>query len=110
MWDEIGSNKIFPFDRICNESTAVQGDFTSIYLQKTPPFLQRLSLFESFSIRPRSIMTSPWVPLCIHWGRCLVMCGIFGPRFQKAGELGLPVGVMPFKGLSQHIDDLEDGW
>ena len=40
------------------------------------------------------------------------MCGIFGPspRFQKAGELGLPVGVMPFKGLSQHIDDLEDGW
>lgn len=28
--------------------------------------------------------------------------------FQKAGELGLPVGVMPFKGLSQHIDDLEE--
>lgn len=29
-------------------------------------------------------------------------------RFQKAGELNLPVGVMPFKGLSQHIEDLED--
>jgi len=30
------------------------------------------------------------------------------PRFRKAGELGLPVGVMPFKGLSQHLRDLED--
>ncbi|CAK9030001.1 2-pyrone-4, partial [Durusdinium trenchii] len=27
--------------------------------------------------------------------------------FRTAGDLGLPVGVMPFKGLSQHADDLE---
>ena len=29
-------------------------------------------------------------------------------RFRKAGELGLAVGVMPFKGLSQHLENLED--
>merc|ERR1712224_506003 len=26
--------------------------------------------------------------------------------FRKAGELGIPVGFMPFKGLSQHIDEV----
>ena len=33
-------------------------------------------------------------------------CGLL--RFRQAGELALPVGVMPFKGLSQHADDLEE--
>lgn len=28
--------------------------------------------------------------------------------FRKAGELGLAVGVMPFKGLSQHLENLEE--
>lgn len=27
--------------------------------------------------------------------------------YAKAGELGLPVGHMPFKGLLRHIDDIE---
>ncbi|CAE7563985.1 ligI [Symbiodinium natans] len=27
--------------------------------------------------------------------------------FRKAGELSLPVGFMPFKGLSQHVEDIE---
>jgi hypothetical protein len=27
--------------------------------------------------------------------------------YKKAGELGLPVGHMPFKGLLLHIDEIE---
>eukprot|EP00746_Dinoflagellata_sp_MGD_P086923 gnl/MRDRNA2_/MRDRNA2_34459_c0_seq1.p1 gnl/MRDRNA2_/MRDRNA2_34459_c0~~gnl/MRDRNA2_/MRDRNA2_34459_c0_seq1.p1 ORF type:complete len:374 (+),score=68.46 gnl/MRDRNA2_/MRDRNA2_34459_c0_seq1:64-1122(+) len=35
------------------------------------------------------------------------MAGDLGLRiFHKAGDLGIPVGFMPFKGLSQHIEEI----